>query len=59
VTPNDRFSAAIAEGKAEFNPKEAVTVTTTPRPDVTLFHAVICDARARPKSRVHATHTAS
>jgi hypothetical protein len=49
--PNDRFSAAIADDKEAIDPKHAVIVTTTARRDVTLFHAVICDECAQPKSR--------
>jgi hypothetical protein len=52
--PNDRFSAAIAEGKAAIDPKHPVIVNTTARPVVTQFHAVICDACAQPKSRPRA-----
>jgi hypothetical protein len=50
-SPNDRFNSAIADRKAEINPKDPVLANTTARSDVTLFHALICDARAQPKSR--------
>jgi hypothetical protein len=49
--PNDRFNSAIADRKAEINPKDPVLANTTARPDVKPFHALICDARAQPKSR--------
>jgi hypothetical protein len=40
-------------------PKRSVIGTTTARPGVTPFHAVIRDARAQSKSRAHATRGAS
>jgi len=49
--PNDRFNSAIADRKAEINPKDPVLANTTARSDVTPFHALICDARVQPKSR--------
>jgi hypothetical protein len=49
--PNDRFNSAIADRKAEINPKDPVLANTTARSDVTPFHALICDACVQPKSR--------
>jgi hypothetical protein len=56
--PNDRFSAGIADIKAEIAPKDPVITTTTARLDVTPFHALICDARAQPKSHTRAARGA-